>query len=469
MRATRGIEDFPYGKAPFWLMLGALGSLLLLVWVQLGQNANRPDLVLELSAPNHVIAYRTVAERFEREHGVKVALQLVNPRALTTRLQNSLLAGTEVPDLAELPIDAMRYFGRGPLQDIGFVDLTERLATQGYRARLVEARLSPWSKSGHIFALPHDVHPVMLAYRADLVEALGIDVEKLQTWDDFVAVGQRVTADLDGDGSIDRFMIDLPSGGSQGLSIVMLQRGLSLFDEHDNVTFNQPLTVDTIIWYLHQNYGEHRIAFDCGWGQPLAKAMADGLVLFYIQPDWRTHVTEMEAPKVAGKMKLMPLPAWEPGGRRTAVWGGSGLAITKRGKNPELAWQFAQELYFTRSELGKRFLDTNIIPALKDAWDLPELNQPNAFFSGQRLGSLYANLASQVPPLWSNPYTIIAEGKINEVLLRALEHYKVQGDRGLKEFVAQELDEAEAYIHRQIDRNVLSKPASSEQQAAARP
>src|SRR5262245_9589195 len=119
------VENFPYGKAPFWLMTGALLSLLLVVWVQAGRSAQRPDLVLALSAPNHVVAYHAVEQKFEREHGINVALQLVNPRALTTRLQNAMLAGTEVPDLAELPADAMRYFGRGPIEDIGFVDLTE--------------------------------------------------------------------------------------------------------------------------------------------------------------------------------------------------------------------------------------------------------------------------------------------------------------------------------------------------------
>jgi arabinosaccharide transport system substrate-binding protein len=387
-----------------------------------------------------------------------VALQLVNARALTTRLQNAMLAGTEVPDLAELPADAMRYFGRGPLEDIGFVDLTDRLQAEGYRERLVEARLSLWSTRERVFALPHDVHPIMLAYRADLVEQLGIDAESLKTWDDFVAVGRRVTADLDGDGALDRFMIDLPSGGAHGLAIVMLQRGIGLFDEQANVTFNQPAMVDTLIWYLHQNYGKDRIAYDCGWGQALAKAMADGLVLFYLAPDWRTKLIEMEAPKVHGKMKLMPLPAWHTGGRRTSVWGGSGLAITKRGKDPDLAWELAKELYFNRSELGQRFADTNIIPALKDAWDLPEFRQPNEFFSGQPVGALYAELASEVPPLWMNPYTIIAENKLSEVFLRSVEHYKQNGDEGLSDFVARELSAAEDYVHRYMARNAFSKP-----------
>jgi arabinosaccharide transport system substrate-binding protein len=449
------IDRYPFGKAPFWLTVVSLVSMLGVLWAQVGRAKAKPDMVLALSAPNHVVSYKKVEANFEREHGVDVALQLVNPRALTTRLQNAMLAGTEVPDLVELPYDAMRYFGRGPIHDIGFLDLTDRLETQGYRDRLVEARLSLWSKRGHVFALPHDVHPVMLAYRADLVEALGIDVESLKTWDDFTAVGRRITADLDGDGAIDRYMLDLQSGGNDALQFLLLQRGVDIFDEAGEAAFNQPLTVDTLIWYLHQSYGKDQIAYDCGWGQPLAKAMSDGLVLFYIAPDWRAHLLEMDSPQVAGKMKLMPLPAWERGGRRTSVWGGSGLAITKAGKNPELAWKFAQELYFDRSQLGKRFLDTSIIPALKDAWDLPEFNQPSPYYSGQRVGTMYASLAAEIPSLWMSPYTPIAVNKLSEAFLQSVQYYKLNGDAGLREFVIQRLDDIDAYVRRFIARNVL--------------
>lgn len=451
------VESFPYGRAPFWLTLSALASLVLLVWVRLGRAERRPDLVLALSAPNHVAAYRAVEQRFEREHGVDVALQLVHQRALTTRLQNALLAGTAVPDLVELPFDAMRYFGRGPLRDIGFVDLTDRLQSEGYRERLVEARLSLWSKAGRIFALPHDVHPVMLAYRADLVESLGIDVDSLTTWDHFVAEGRRVTVDRDGDGALDRFMIDLSSGANSGLRILLLQRGIGLFDEHANLTFNQTATIDTLIWYVRQSYGPTRIAFDCGWGQSLAKAMSDGLVLFYLAPDWRTNVFQLEAPRMAGKLKLMPLPAWQPGGRRTSIWGGSGLALTKRGKHPELAWQLARDLYFSYDELGRRFQDTNILPALKDAWGLAEFNEPNPYFSGQRLGQLFAQLATEVPPLWNNPYTILAENQLLEVVARAARHYELHGDQGLRQLVQSEVDAAEAHVRRYMARNAFAR------------
>lgn len=451
------IERFPYGKAPFWLTVIAVTSLVAIIVTRRLQAEQAPDLVLSLSASNHMAAYGEVRDRFEKKHGVKVALQLVNQRALQTRLQNALLAGTPVPDLVEVPADSMRFLARGPLSDVGLVDLTERLDEEGYRERLVESRMSLWSSRGRVFALPHDVHPVMLFYRTDLVEQLGINVDELKTWDDFARVGREITKDTNGDGVIDRYMIDLPMGGAFGLNILMLQRGVGLFDEHGEVTFNQDLTIDTMLWYLKQTYGPTKIAFECGWGQSLAKCMYDGLVLFYVMPDWRTMLAETEAPAIAGKVKLMPLPAWQPGGRRTSVWGGSGLAITKRSPRQELAWEFAKELYFHKDDLGKRFAGTNIIPPFKDAWDLPEFKKPNPYFSGQPLGELYAKLAPETPPLWSTPYTALAEAKVNEAFLRAAARYTERGEEGLRDFIAAELDEAEAYVKRSMARNVLSR------------
>ncbi len=454
---ARYIERYPYGKAPFWLTVLAVVSTISVFALRKRASLEKPDLTFALFAPNHLPAYRRVVPEFERRHQVKVALQLVHQRALQTRLQNAMLSGTEVPDLMELPEGALSFFTRGPLSDVGFLDLTERLEREGLRDRLVETRLSVWSSRDRVFALPHDVHPVMLMYRADLQESLGIDVTRLKTWDDFVSVGRRVVRDLNGDGVPDRYMIDLPSSGSWGLGLLLRQRGINNFDSQGRIAFNQPATVDTVIWYLEQTVGPQRVAYECGWGQSLLKAMSDGLALFFIAPDWRSFTTETDVPNLKGKMKMMPLPAWEPGGRRTSVWGGTGLAISKRSPNVELAWEFAKELYFNPKELGYRFSLTNIIPPLKDAWNLPEFQRPNPYYSGQAIGALYAELASEAPASWSTAYSGQAEGKLGEVFLRAATHYESKGHAGLREFVQRELNEAEAYLNQVMNRNVLAK------------
>jgi arabinosaccharide transport system substrate-binding protein len=455
------VESFPYGKAPFWITLLAAVSTVLVLATRTWGDGRRPALVMHTFAKNHMESYQAMLPAFEREHDVKVSIELVHVRALEQRLQNALLAGTPTPDLVEFRAGTIGFFTRGRVEDVGFLDLTERLEKEGLRKRLVEGRLSLWSTRGHVFSLPHDVHPVMLAYRADLVESLGIDVNELETWDDFVRVGKTIVKDLDGDGVPDRYMIDLPAAAGWGVQILLLQQGISMFDEAGNVNFDREETVDTMLWYLRQMFGPERIAYDCGanlvGGAVFNKALNDGLALFYIAPDWRTNSIKMEVPGVAGKMKLMPLPAWTKGGRRTSVWGGSGLSITKGTQHPELAWKLAKYLYFDKSQLGPRFKLTHILPPLKDAWDSPEFREPNAFYSGQPLGALYAELAPDAPPNWSTPYNTQAENFVADAMMRAVAYYRARGEEGLREQIKKELHASRVYLERFIGRNLLAK------------
>jgi len=447
--------NFPYGRAPLVLLVMAIVSGLIVFWRQQTRQEDVPDLVFAIFAPNHEETYRLAIADFEREHGVRVQLQLVDMRALQSRLQSALQTGARVPDMVELESTSMGFFTRGPLDDVGFVDLTDRLHAEGLYDQMVESRYSLWSSRGRIFALPHDVHPVALAYRRDLVEELGIDVAALKTWDDFAEMGRRVTADLTGDGYPDRYAIDLVTSGASSLQILLLQRGGMFLDEHGEVAFDSPEVVDTILWHLEQSVGPHPIAYDVGWGQSLARAMHDGLVLFYFCPDWRTRQFEMDLPGLEGRMALMPLPAWEEGGRRTSTWGGTGLAITRASEQQELAWELAKHLYLKADDLADRFRGMNIVPPLMDSWDLEAFQEPRPYWSGQAIGALYAELSPETPPLYSSPYQALASGAVSEVYLSAVHYVKTRGESGLRAFVETELAKKAEYVRRVAGRNVF--------------
>src|ERR1700722_16946174 len=286
---------FPYGRAPFWLLLLALASVTLRIATR-RRGARRPDLVLVTFTDSHYQAYRRAVPAFERAHGVTVQIEFTNWTPLRSRLQNAILAGTDVPDLAEVVEGSLGFFTRGPARDIGVLDLTDRLRADGLEDRLVPSRLSLWSAHDRVYALPHDAHPVMLAYRRDLIEALGIDVGALDTWDKFAAVGRRLTGDLDGDGVPDRYMLDLLASGDTALTTLVFQRGGELFDRAGNVAFDSQPVAEVILWYLRQIAGPQKIAYDAGWGQSAAKSMTDGLVLFYLTPDWRSFQYQAEVP-----------------------------------------------------------------------------------------------------------------------------------------------------------------------------
>ena len=475
--------EFPYGRAPFWILVLALLSGSIILVTRERPTGPPPDLECTTFAKPHWESYHAVLPEFEKERGVRVEFLEVLTQAQNERLQAALQAGAKVPDVVEIGADAMAVFARGPIEDIGFVDLTERIKSEGIDKRMVDSRFSLWSSRGHIFGLPHDVHPTGLAYRRDIVEQLGIDVSKIETWDDFARIGREVTKDLDGDGNPDRYMIDLPSEGGYALTLLCLQRsGIGPFDAEGHLIMNNEEVVEVIDWYIHQSRdrfeGKKKVAqgisFPAGDGQGLSETMTSGLVLFYFCPDWRTELFEQDVPGLSGKMALMPLPAWKPGGRRVSTWGGTGLFITKQCKNPDLAWDLAKFLYLKKEDLAKRFLKTGIIPPVSDAWDLPEFDTPNPFFSNQPVGRILAELAPSVPANFTTPYTALADQKLTETFLNSCLYYQKKGDAGLREYIRAELKRNCDYIQRVMDRNVflneepVAAPASPATEAQPR-
>jgi len=451
--------DFPYGKAPLAILILALISGASL-WLSANRASSqpKPDIVFATFEKNHAEAYRQALPEFERKYNCKVQIQVVQQQALQNRLQSALLVGADVPDMVELLDGTMGTFTKGPIEDVGFVDLTARVHETGLWDRLVTSRFSKWSSRGHIFALPHDVHPVMLLYRRDLIEQLGIDVTKLTTWDEFTRVGRKVVADSTRTGGVvDHYMIDLQSDGSDYLRILLLQRGGRMFDDSGICCFDDELTADVVCWYVKAMFGPTRIGTPCGWGQNLARAMIDGVCLFYVCPDWRTMQITADIPSLSGKLALIPLPAWEEGGRRTTTWGGTGLAITKPCRNTDLAWKLAMHLYYDKDQLGARFKITNIVPPLKDAWNQPEFNEPRPFFSNQKIGLEYAALAPQVPAEQVNAYQQHANGKMAEAFLNAADYYKAHGEEGLRDCVRAELKRSADYMREVMARNVFLK------------
>lgn len=442
---------FPYGKAAFAIFLMTLLTGFYIWQHPVASSASNPGVItlhMATFAKPHYQAYLKAIPGFEAEHpGIKVNLELVDNSALATRLQSAFLADLDVPDLVEIEISSSGTFFRGPLKDIGFSDLTDRLHQSGLYDRMVHARFAPYTSRGRIFGLPHDVHPVQLAYRRDLMQQLGVDVSKIETWDDFIKVGQRVTIPNK------RYMIEFSDSSSTNLEMCLFQRGGGYFNPAGDCILDNDASVQTMLWYVPLVAGPHRIGNTLGDGQILTKAVEDGYLLCLICPDWRSKTFQDDVPRMNGKMALMPLPALTAGGAHTSTWGGTMLGITKHCKYQDMAWALAQTLYTDKSKLADRFRGTNILPALRDAWDQPAFNEPNPYWSNLPLGATYARLAPQVPFQYTSPFIQTAKNKLGEALVACVEQYNHSGDNGFEAFVRQRLKQSGDEVRRLMARN----------------
>src|SRR6266581_3002594 len=246
------MRSFPFGQAAFSMLVLALVSGF---WLAAHPSPPKTaTLTYWTFAKTHYLAYRQAIPSFKAAHpGVTVDLQLVSGTAVTTRLQAAFWADLDVPDLVEVEISSAGSFFRGPLKDVGFLDLTDRIHQTGLWERMVQARFAPYTSRGHIFGLPHDVHPVQLAYRRDIFANEGVDVGKIRTWDDFIRVGRKLTLPNQ------RYMIELSDTDASNLEPLLFQRGGGYFDPAGHCIFDNDVAVQTLRWYVPLVAGPRKI------------------------------------------------------------------------------------------------------------------------------------------------------------------------------------------------------------------
>ncbi|MEM9881835.1 MAG: extracellular solute-binding protein [Planctomycetota bacterium] len=422
-------------------------------WIIVGIAAVSSVLVFALPVPqrdglefwtftrNHIETYRPVVEQWNAAaaEGTAAAaggvLQPVNlfsldGVALERRTLNGIWSGTPLADLIEIEGSTFYKYVSGPIEDVGFIDLTERLHNEGIYDAINPPSFSPWTSRGRVFGIPHDVHPVLLAYRADIVEdELGVDVTQIETWDDFARLLAPAIRDLDGDGRADRYLLNFWYNDADALEVLMLQAGGGTFDADDHLIVDSEVNARVLSTGLSWCFGPGRLAihapdFDAGGNQ----LKLDGRVVAALMPDWLAGVWKQDLPQLGGKLKLMPLPAWEPGGRRTSVRGGTMLAVPRATQDAgrfDAAWAFAKELYLSPRVAETLFRQSSIISPVIEFWDQPFYREPDPYFSGQPSGTLYIEQAPHVPRRPSHPFRIIARTEIG----RAAESLRQYADR----------------------------------------
>ena len=312
--------------------------------------------------------------------GSRVKLLQVSITAEQQRLMSGFYADTPIADVMEIERGKVGGLFGLPVDKIGLYDLTERLKAEHLYEQFNAPSFSPWTTRGHVFGIPHDVHPVMLCYRSDIVEAAGIDVRQIETWDDYVRVMSPLMQERDAEGKPRHYLLNLwPTEGDQ-MEILLLQNGGSYFDADGAPNINSPQNVRTLSQIVLWCTGPTQIAAECDeFDGAYNKLRVDGYVIGSLMPDWLTGTWRHDIPQLAGKVKLMPLPAWDKGGRRTSIWGGTMLAISKNTRNFEKAWTFAKELYMSPKIATQLYEQVGIVSPVKKMWTDPIYDQPVAY------------------------------------------------------------------------------------------
>jgi arabinosaccharide transport system substrate-binding protein len=364
-----------------------------------------------------------------------------------------------VPDAVEIEIGSVGRFFRPPVEQVGLLPLNDLIRKHGWEGKILRSRLAPWSKEGVIFGIPHDVHPVTFAYRADLFEQAGIDLAAADTWEKFIDACLQYQAYWRAQGIERRWAMEWPQSGASHLLTLLLQRGINLVDDRGNIHFDDPRVLDTLLMYVRLSAGAQRIGADVSPGeQAYTQDLASGYIGIMLAPDWRLTYIKMYAPELAGKLKVMPLPKFPDSPYRTSTWGGTMIGIPRNSSNPELAWKLIEVLYLRPEGTLETMRNTYILPPVTTLWDDPINRELDPYYSNQPVRGLNVQLAQELPARYVTPASTVADATMSLIVIRAIQHMRDHGEAGLEDACRRWLAMGAADLRRRIAHGSFDDP-----------
>jgi|SRR5690554_1294013 len=347
-------------------------------------------------AANNIEEWNAREADVEKKFNIDLVIELIPQNAFVQTLQAAMMDGTGYPDIIEWMIEQNKILDADPRRSL-VIPLDKYVAKSAAFKKVPEGRVAWTNYGGHVYGLPHDVHPVTLVYNDTLWKEVGVDVAKIETWDEFFEAAKKLTAKKKADGSPMHYALPYDPGGL-GATMWMIwnQSGAQVLDKDGKPTFTSPEFTQFVKWWVDKINTGMMCTWD--WGN-FGALLADGTLAAFATPDW--WIAQVDAAAAEGKyqFRVRDLPVYKKGGPRTASWGGTFMAITKLAKNQDKLYEIIEYLQYDEESLTQRYTAAQMVPPFESVWDDDVFKQPDPRFGGQKLGVLQTELAKEIPAM----------------------------------------------------------------------
>ncbi|MFC4591725.1 ABC transporter substrate-binding protein [Sphaerisporangium corydalis] len=344
---------------------------------------------------------KTVALFEQRYPNVKVNVVNAGQSADEyTKLQTAMKAGTGGPDVAQVEFFALPQFALAKqlvkLDDYGVASLRPK-----YTA-------SAWSQvnfAGGVYGFPQDTGPMVMFYRKDILDRLGLQPPK--TWQNFADAAEKIHAD-----DPRNFISSIDPGDAGGVDSLLWQAGSRPFQTVTPTQASVNLKdAGAAAWSALWSDLLRRKLVDPvpGWTNEWWQGMGSGRYAMWITGAWAPGSMSTTIPKTAGKWRVAPMPQWKAGDQVTAENGGSADVVLTTSKNKTAAVAFAQWLNSDPVAV-KSLSDNGLFPATTGLLADPAfLDAPNSLFGDQRPNKIFAESSARVGTGWQYlPFQVYA-------------------------------------------------------------
>lgn len=360
--------------------------------------------------------FNYVIPEFELEHpGVDVELRVLQHGDHHNALVTQLATGSGAADVVAIDVEYIARF----VADGGLVDLSQEPFDAGeYQDLFAEyAWLQGSTTDGRIVAMPTDLGPGVMYFRRDRLDEVEADIDEIiSDWDSYIAFGEQVTRDLDGDGTNDVYLIADAGDAARSIWQAEIPAGEGVFFDADG----NPI-VDSE--RFHNAFSVAKRIRDAGldaqigsWTNEWYEAFKQGTVATQLSGAWLLgHLQNWMAPETAGMWGASNLPSGIYGS-----WGGSFYGIPQQSENKELAWELIQYLTTNEDVQLAAFDRIGAFPAVTGTYDSDLFDEPIPFLAEQQAGQLFSEVAQNIEGVATHPGDMVAEEIVESALTSVL-------------------------------------------------
>lgn len=343
---------------------------------------------------------------------VQVDLQTITGVSQYQKMGNVIQAGSGIPDIAQVEYFALPQF----IYQKALYDLTQ----VSFRSMQSTFTTSAWDSVnilGGLYALPSAKGPVVMFYRKDIFNSLGISVPK--TWDDYKAAAKAVQQSDSGkwignSGWLDPSWGIWLAGGHPFKNDSQTSVTINLNDDGSNRWANA-------INGINSGLMNRTIS---SWSADWTNALGNGTLVSVIGGAWMGGVLINSVKQAGGGVwQAAPAPTFTGGPSGTSEHGGSSFVVMQNGdaKNKLAAAGFVK--WITSSQTAMQFLiKYGLLPPTKsDLSDPSFINGGVDYFGGQAVNKVYADASNNINPGFEFlPYALYANTVVTDTVYKAL-------------------------------------------------
>jgi multiple sugar transport system substrate-binding protein len=309
----------------------------------------------------------------------------------------SLATGTSLPDIMAVELGFLGRFAEGRrLEDLS----KPPFDGAKYTSEFVPFSIPQATNSqGELSALPADIGPGTLFYRADLLKRAGVSEKELtKSWESYIEAGKKIK---EATGSF------LLASTNDLMSIIIrsnLKDGEGIyFDKDKNVLVDSPRFVKA--FKLAKAVRDAGLDAEIGaWSNEWSEGFKRGAIATQMMGAWLGgHLQSWLAPNTRGLWRVANLPDGA-----YASWGGTFYAIPKNGANRDLAWAFVKFMILDKQQQLAAFKQEDAFPALVAAHEDPFYDEPVEFFGGQKARILWRDAVLRIPAISVGKHDAVA-------------------------------------------------------------